>query len=114
MYLSEFTQIGEVKIQFSEILRSIDELEGFNLTMISNDFVFGVDYKTFVDGFEVGHEKVPKLLDWNIKHFEGQFITFKVNISNPVMVSTGDERDQLDITFKVPYLFKSATDERVL
>ena len=43
---------------------------------------------------------------------------FKLDLSNPIWatfwVSTGDEKDQLDIIFKFPFLFKSALDERVL
>lgn len=42
-------------------------------------------------------------------------MTLKVNLTNPIMVSTGDEKDLLDIHFKNPKLFQSAYDnERFL
>ena len=59
MFLSKFTQIGEVEIYFSEILKSIDQFEGLNLTMISNSMFFEIEYKTFVEGEYAGYENVP-------------------------------------------------------
>ena len=46
------TALGEVKMVFSEPLKSIDELEKLNLTSISNEQVFKVLYSTKVGGDE--------------------------------------------------------------
>lgn len=40
--------LGEIKFYFSERLKSIDDLDLLNLTMISNDAFFKVQYKTYV------------------------------------------------------------------
>jgi len=98
------------------MLKSIDQFENLNLTMISNENLFEVEYKTFVDGYQVGYEYVPKLLNWKIVYFGSVFMTFEINMSNPIMVSTGEEKDLLDIGFKFPNLFQSVsdTDDRVL
>ena len=109
MYISEITQNGEVIVQFSEELWSIDQQKGLNLTMISNKVLFGVDFKTFIDDDDLldGEENVPELLCWGITQFESKYMKFKLDLSNPLMVSTGEERDQLEIHFKFPSLFKS-------
>ena len=114
MYVGEFTQNGEVNIQFLETLKSIDQQEFLNLTIISNDTFFTLDYQTFVEGGQVGYENVPQLLDWKVANFGSLNMTIKLNLSNPIMVSTGDKKDQLRISFEQPYLFRSALDGRVL
>ena len=38
----------------------------------------------------------------------------KLDFSNPIMVSTGDQKDKLKIIFEFPSLFRSASDGRVL
>ena len=101
-------------IQFLQTLKSIDEQESLNLTMISNETFFRVEYQTFVEGEDVGYENVPKLLDWKIAYFGSLNMTIKLNLSNPIMVSTGDMKDHLNITFEQPYLFRSALDGRIL
>ena len=53
-------------IEFSEALKSIDHFEGLNLTIISDEIFFEVNYQTYVEGYQVGYENVPKLLDWKI------------------------------------------------
>ena len=114
MYISEFTQNGEITVQFSESLRSMDQMKGLNLTMISNEFMFEVDYKTYVDDQYVGEESVPELLDWQVIFFGSNYMKFKLDFSNPLLVSTGEEKDQLDIYFKFSDLFNSALDDRTL
>ena len=58
--------------------------------MISNKTFFRVEYLTFVEDEEVGKENVPKLLDWKIAYFGSLNMTIKLNLSNPIMISTGD------------------------
>lgn len=50
--LDKFTPLGEVSMFFSENLKSIDEIEMLNLTSISNNFVFKVQYSTNVESDE--------------------------------------------------------------
>lgn len=113
-YISEVTQNGEVHVQFSETLKPIDQIKGLDLTIISNELFFQVDYQTYVEGYQVGYENVPTLKYWNITYFGDKYFTLKLNLSNPIMVSTGDEKDKLDVSFKIPSIFQSALDERVL
>ena len=95
-------------------MKPIEQIKGLDLTTISSEFFFQVHYETYVEGYQVGYENVPKLQYWNITYFGDKYFTLKLNLSNPIMVSTGDEKDKLDVSFKIPSIFQSALDERVL
>ena len=42
-------QLGVVKFHFSEELRSIEDMHPLNLTFLSNDDIFEVEYHTLVE-----------------------------------------------------------------
>lgn len=46
MKVRHANQIGEVELEFSEPLRSIEDLSQLNLTVISSELFFGVTYES--------------------------------------------------------------------
>ena len=66
------TPLGQVKLSFSEDLKSIEELKQLNLTSISNNQVFKVLYSTKVGANENAEDdnksgknsKKPELKHW--------------------------------------------------
>jgi len=53
---------------------------------------------------------LPSLKNWWVQNFTESDMIIKLNFTNPLFVSTGDERDILRITFEQPSLFKSQLD----
>ena len=49
----------------------------------------------------------PVLKDWYISQFTRSGLLVKLEFTNPLYVSSGDEADQVQITVKNPYVFQS-------
>ena len=46
--------------------------------------------------------KVPKLYDWEFLNITNTFIRLKVNFTDPLLVSSFEQPDKLDIVFLMP------------
>ena len=108
-------QIGEVQILFSELLESLETVGKGKLTTrsISNSLVFDIRYLCMIDQSQATPselQKMPKLRNWWVQNFTESEVILKLNFTNPLYVSTGEERDILRITFEQPSLFKSQLD----
>lgn len=99
------TSLGEVKLYFTEALKSIDEFENLNLTAISNNNSFNILYQTYVMSKEFSvsefyeqnlsekndkNNSPPELYDWWVKNFTNNHIVFQLNFTEEYKVSTGD------------------------
>ena len=90
---------------FSELLHPLSNYghDIASLNVIKSD-ILQVDYKCKASLNEQ-NETLPELLDWNFLNFTTEYIIIKLNFSNPIYISTYEEKDKLDVTYLHPDIF---------
>ena len=80
---------------------------GYNFTRINEKIqaYISVEFLSYVES-----ENKPVLLNYFIQNFSRSEMILKLNLSNPIFVSTAFPQDRLKITFLKPGLFKAVLD----
>ena len=124
MNVTKFNQNGEMTIQFSEKLYSLEDfketlgdldLETIN---IMKENIVMVKYKCDIFNqmnkreleIEKGSLVIPSLYDWKITSLTEYEMGLKLNFTNPLLVSSFEKKDLIDIKVRMAELFKAKSD----
>ena len=104
MQIENVSPYGILRINFSEKLKSFEDLKNsFKRMLFTEDFL-EIQYTSNIDGCTTIR---PELQDWSIITFDNYKMEIFLNFSNPVYVSSNDLQDELIIRVKEQFLFES-------
>lgn len=100
---SEFAQIGQIDMMFSEYLEEPQEIsEHLNLTYLSTpDLFMNVSYIPY----DKKQTYKSELTGWEVIAFTKSKLTLQLNFSEPLLVSSSIYPDQIEFKINEPRIF---------
>ena len=98
--MTEFSDTGKLKVKFSNTMRKITELSTIDSTALK--------LKLYPHETSTHRSKEELEFDWKVTEFGSNYMILQIDWNYPIQISSGLQRDKLQMTVLNNWVFFSA------